>query len=83
MSANTDEYKKIQRVILKFLFDSATLATLDEICSLTKKPKSEAEYHCDELRVAGLIGNAQKISGGALVRGFIITAKGRKEIMEQ
>jgi DNA-binding Lrp family transcriptional regulator len=83
MSANKEEYVKIQGEILKFLFDNAKATTFGEISDLTKKPKSETEYHLDVLKADGLIQNRFVMSGSAAVRGFEITARGRKAIMER
>jgi len=83
MSVNIEEYKKIQGEILKLLFDNAKLTTFNEISALTKKPKSETEYHLDVLKGQGLIQNKLSVGGGVVTRGFEITAGGRKTIMEK
>jgi Fic family protein len=83
MSANKEEYKKIQGEILQFLFDNAKITTFDEISAITKKPKSETEYHLDTLKAKGLIHNRISVISSKVIRGFEITALGRKLIMEQ
>jgi hypothetical protein len=82
MSANMEEYERIQGEILKFLFDNAKPTQFEEISILTKKPKSETEYHLDVLKGKGFIGVRQIILGNQAVRVFEITALGRKTIME-
>jgi hypothetical protein len=84
MSADKTEYKKIQGQILKHLFDKAKAEKFTEITALTKNPESEAQYHCDVLTEQGFIA-AQRVSigGGHTVAGYVITALGRKEVMEQ
>jgi Fic family protein len=83
MSANKEEYKKLQGEILKFLFDNAKMTTFGEISDLTKKPKSETEYHLDVLKAQGLIQPKVAVNAGVVIRGFEITPIGRKVIMEQ
>ena len=84
MSADKTEYKKIQGEILQFLFDNGGSATFKGIADLTKKPESEAQYHCDVLIEHGAIKPVSvKISRSSFTNGFEITALGRKTIMEQ
>ena len=80
---NKDEYKKIQRDILQFLFDKGRAATFGEITTVTKKAESETQYHCDVLREQGVIEPHSVPAGSSSVRGYIITVAGRKAIMEQ
>jgi DNA-binding IclR family transcriptional regulator len=84
MSTNKEEYKKIQGQILKHLFDKAKADKFTEITALTKKPESEAQYHCDVLTEQGLIASERvSVGSGRFAPGYTITALGRKIIMEQ
>ena len=80
------EHEQAQAKILKFLFDKGEAARIEELCQVIPSPKSETEYHCDVLLEKGWIRDARlplgMTSGEGPVSGFVITAGGRKHVME-
>jgi DNA-binding Lrp family transcriptional regulator len=83
MKPDKTEYPKIQQSILQFLFDQAKATTFTAIVNLVNKPESEVRYHCDVLAGQQVITGESVRVGSGFVGGYVITAAGRKRIMEQ
>ena len=83
MKTDKAEYPQIQQSILQFLFDRARATTFGDIVKLVGKPESEARYHCDVLVSQRVIAGESVRVGSQIVGGYVITAAGRKRIMEQ
>lgn len=83
MKPDKSEYPKIQQAILQFLFDEAKATAFSAIVALINKPESETRYHCDVLATQQVIAGQNVKVGTQFVSGYVITAAGRKRIMEQ
>ena len=77
------EYKAIQDKIVQQLFDKATKVSEADIQKLIGKESSETEYHLEQLVAGKRIQLSNITSTGRSITAYIITAEGRKWVMEK
>jgi hypothetical protein len=77
-----EEYVQLQSKLLRHLFDAAKRVPFSELQKLIDKPESETRYHLEEMSARDEVNHQPIIGGGKAVDAYVITTKGRKQIME-